>query len=97
MMAFLLSLIEAAIFWIGLTLATEFLPQFAGQIAFVLVMWLVCFSFHARRKRTSKSDLDVLNYKLDRIMGVVRDIQENPLVELKVDPNREPPRRRRRG
>jgi hypothetical protein len=82
------STIAALLYWIAIDFAAQLIPEYAGRIAFTLVVIIVSLLGCGilQRLKRAREDLEVVDHKLDRINATVVDIQQNPLVELKIDP-----------
>jgi hypothetical protein len=89
------ALVVTLVFCVLIDYVTRVAPEFAGRAAFACVIAVVCmfgYSIHYRLKKV-REDIAVLDHKLNRINTTVVDIQQNPLVEFKVDPTTHPRRR----
>lgn len=88
--------IYTAMFLLLIEVVTLHAPEYAGRVAFGCVILAISVFGYAilRRIRKVREDVTVLDHKINRINTTVVDIQQNPLVEFKVDPTT---RRGRRG
>lgn len=92
----LAAIIYTALFLLLIEVVTLHAPEYAGRVAFGCVILAISVFGYAilRQTRKVREDIAVLDHKLNRINTTVVDIQQNPLVEFKVDPTT---KRGRRG
>ncbi len=83
------AIIYTALFLLLIEVVTLHAPEYAGRVAFGCVILAISVFGYAilRQTRKVREDIAVLDHKLNRINTTVVDIQQNPLVEFKVDPN----------
>lgn len=90
------AVVYTALFMLLLEYVAQIAPEYAGRAAFGGVILAISVFGYAilRRIRKVREDVAVLDHKVNRINTTVVDIQQNPLVEFKVDPTT---KRGRRG
>ena len=84
----LAAVVYTALFLCLIEIVTLHAPEYAGRVAFGCVILAISAFGYAilRRIRKAREDIAVLDHKVNRINTTVVDIQQNPLVEFKVDP-----------